>query len=113
MTITQTRRKAVDFTMPFMTLGISILYKKPKKEEKELFSFLSPLSNDVWICTAAAYLGVSLLTFILARMADAEWEDPHPCKRESEEKENIWNLLNCTWLTMGSVMGQGSDILPK
>ncbi|XP_063703290.1 glutamate receptor ionotropic, kainate 2-like isoform X2 [Culicoides brevitarsis] len=113
LTITQQRRKAVDFTMPFMTLGISILYKKPKKEEKELFSFLSPLSNDVWICTAAAYLGVSLLTFVLARMADAEWEDPHPCKRQSEEKENIWNLLNCTWLTMGSVMGQGSDILPK
>uniref|UniRef100_A0A336KHH4 CSON010578 protein n=1 Tax=Culicoides sonorensis TaxID=179676 RepID=A0A336KHH4_CULSO len=112
LTITHERRTAVDFTMPFMTLGISILYSKPVKQPPAMFSFLQPLSTDVWICTAAAYLGVSILTFILARMANAEWEDPHPCN-PSEEKENIWGMLNCTWLTMGSVMGQGSDILPK
>lgn len=113
LTITHARRQAVDFTMPFMTLGISILYKKPIKEPPKLFSFLSPLSLDVWLYTCTAYLGVSLLLFILARMAAGDWESPHPCKDDNEEVENIWGLLNASWLTMGSIMGQGCDILPK
>lgn len=67
LTITYEREQAVDFTMPFMNLGISILYRKPFKQAPNLFSFLSPLSLDVWIYMATAYLGVSVLLFILAR----------------------------------------------
>ena len=47
--------------------GVSILFKKPMKKPPNLFSFLSPLSLDVWIYMATAYLGVSVLLFILAR----------------------------------------------
>lgn len=53
--------------MPFMTLGVSILFAKPIKQPPKLFSFLSPLSLDVWIYMATAYLGVSILLFVLAR----------------------------------------------
>ncbi|XP_050099710.1 glutamate receptor ionotropic, kainate 2-like isoform X2 [Anopheles aquasalis] len=113
LTITYERRTAVDFTMPFMTLGISILYATPVQQPKDLFSFLSPLSLDVWIYMATAYLGVSVLLFVLSRMAPADWENPHPCKQDNDEVENIWDMLNALWLTMGSIMGQGCDILPK
>ncbi|XP_040172149.1 glutamate receptor ionotropic, kainate 2-like [Anopheles arabiensis] len=113
LTITYERRTAVDFTMPFMTLGISILYAKPVQQPKDLFSFLSPLSLDVWIYMATAYLGVSVLLFVLSRMAPADWENPHPCKQDNDEVENIWDMCNALWLTMGSIMGQGCDILPK
>ena len=37
------------------------------KKPPNLFSFMSPLSLDVWIYMATAYLGVSVLLFILAR----------------------------------------------
>lgn len=67
LTITFDREQVVDFTMPFMNLGISVLYRKPVKQPPNLFSFLSPLSLDVWIYMATAYLGVSVLLFILAR----------------------------------------------
>lgn len=67
LTITYDREQVVDFTMPFMNLGISVLYRKPLKHSPNLFSFLSPLSFDVWLYMATAYLGVSLLLFILAR----------------------------------------------
>ena len=46
-------------------------------------------------------------------MAPDDWESSHPCNQEPEELENIWNMHNCIWLTMGSIMGQGCDILPK
>ncbi|GIX71051.1 glutamate receptor ionotropic, kainate 3 [Caerostris darwini] len=38
LTITYVREEAVDFTMPFMNLGISILFKKPTKKVPKLFS---------------------------------------------------------------------------
>ena len=40
LTITYEREAAVDFTMPFMSLGIGILYKRQKKEPPTLFSFM-------------------------------------------------------------------------
>ncbi|XP_077295114.1 glutamate receptor ionotropic, kainate 2-like isoform X1 [Arctopsyche grandis] len=113
LTITYERKRAVDFTMPFMTLGISILFTKATKEPPDLFSFLQPFSLDVWIYMATAYLGVSILLFILARMAPKEWANPHPCDPEPEELENILTLLNSMWLALGSFLQQGSDILPK
>lgn len=44
LTITYEREAVVDFSMPFMNLGISVLYRKPVKQPPNLFSFLSPLS---------------------------------------------------------------------
>ncbi len=67
LTITYEREQGVDFTMPFMNLGVTILYKKPTAKDPNLFSFLSPLSIGVWIYMATSYLAVSLLLYILAR----------------------------------------------
>ena len=41
--------------------------RKPKKQPPELFSFMHPLSLDVWIYIVVAYFIVSFLLFILAR----------------------------------------------
>jgi ionotropic kainate glutamate receptor 2 len=58
--------------MPFMNLGITILYTKPVKQDPNLFSFLSPLSLGVWIYMVTAYLAVSLLLYMLARVSPYE-----------------------------------------
>ncbi|XP_066262969.1 glutamate receptor ionotropic, kainate 2 [Euwallacea similis] len=113
LTITYDREQAVDFTMPFMNLGISILYRKPIKQPPNLFSFLSPLSLDVWIYMATAYLGVSVLLFILARFTPYEWHNPHPCDKDPDRLENQFTLFNCMWFAIGSLMQQGCDFLPK
>lgn len=67
LTINYEREQAVDFTMPFMNLGISIIYKKPQKMAPSLFSFMAPLSIEVWIYMITAYVGVSMILYILAR----------------------------------------------
>ena len=33
-------------------------------------------------------------------MTSADWENPQTCNQSPEEIENIWNMLNLTWLTM-------------
>ncbi|KAJ8910754.1 hypothetical protein NQ315_017211 [Exocentrus adspersus] len=113
LTITYERKQEVDFTVPFMTLGISILYAKAVKEPPALLSFMLPLSLDVWLYTATAYLVVSMIIFLVARINPNDWENPHPCDPNPKELENIWNIKNCLWLTLGSIMAQGCDILPK
>ncbi|XP_068239083.1 glutamate receptor ionotropic, kainate 2-like isoform X2 [Palaemon carinicauda] len=113
LTISHERQQAVDFTMPFMNLGISILYVKPKKAPPSLFSFLSPLSYEVWIYMITAYVGVSLLMYFLSRLSPYEWQNPHPCNPDPEELENQFTLRNCLWFAIGSLMQQGCDFLPQ
>ncbi|CAG0882501.1 unnamed protein product [Cyprideis torosa] len=113
LSISYEREEAVDFTMPFMNLGISILVHKPTKKAHNLFSFLSPLSVDVWIYMATAYLGVSVMLFILARISPNEWENPHPCVQDPDELENKLTLSNSLWHVWASLMQQGCDIAPK
>ncbi|XP_037079302.1 LOW QUALITY PROTEIN: glutamate receptor ionotropic, kainate 2-like [Pollicipes pollicipes] len=112
LTITYEREQVLDFTMPWMNLGIGILYSKPKKEPPQLFSFLAPLSLEVWLYMAATYLGVSVLLFILARFSPYEW-DPASVPEEPDVLENQFSLPNSLWFTIGSLMQQGSDIAPK
>lgn len=46
-------------------------------------------------------------------MTPGDWENPHPCEENPPELENIWGFKNCHWVTLGAVMNQGCDILPK
>ncbi|XP_054273168.1 glutamate receptor ionotropic, kainate 2-like [Macrosteles quadrilineatus] len=112
ITITRERERDADFTLPFLDLGISILYKKPTKMAPNLFSFLLPFSSQVWYCTIAAYLGVSLLLFVMARISPREWTNPYPCIEEPKMLENQFSLNNSLWFTLGSIMQQGSEIAP-
>ncbi|KAF2364828.1 Ionotropic glutamate receptor L-glutamate and glycine-binding domain [Trinorchestia longiramus] len=112
-TITYEREEAVDFSMPFMNLGISIIYKKPTKKAPSLFSFMSPFSLDVWIYMATAYLGVSVLLFMLARMSPKEWDCPYPCIQDPDELENCFTLSNSMWFNIATFLCQGADIAPR
>ncbi|KAJ4452356.1 hypothetical protein ANN_03889, partial [Periplaneta americana] len=112
LTITSEREGAADFTMPFMSLGISILYKRPTKEAPKLFSFMSPFSLDVWVCMFSVYVGVSILLWIMGRLCPYEWNNPYPCIEEPDELENQFTLRNSMWFTIGSLMQQGSEIAP-
>ncbi|XP_064381319.1 glutamate receptor ionotropic, kainate 3 [Dromaius novaehollandiae] len=113
LTITHVREKAIDFSKPFMTLGISILYRKPNGTNPSVFSFLNPLSPDIWMYILLAYLGVSCVLFVIARFSPYEWYDAHPCNPGSDVVENNFTLLNSFWFGMGALMQQGSELMPK
>nr|XP_020470473.1 glutamate receptor ionotropic, kainate 2-like [Monopterus albus] len=113
LTITYVREKVIDFSKPFMTLGISILYRKPNGTNPGVFSFLSPLSPDIWMYILLAYLGVSCVLFVIARFSPYEWYNPHPCNPDSDVVENNFTLLNSFWFGVGALMQQGSELMPK
>ncbi|KAG7508257.1 glutamate receptor ionotropic, kainate 2 isoform X1 [Solea senegalensis] len=106
LTITYAREKVIDFSKPFMTLGISILYRKPNGTNPGVFSFLNPLSPDIWMYILLACLGVSCVLFVIARFSPYEWYNPHPCNPDSDVVENNFTLLNSFWFGVGALMQQ-------
>lgn len=112
LTITFDRATGVDFTKPFMNLGIALLHTVPSKLKPSLFSFLDPFSGEVWIYLLGAYVVVSVELYIMARITPAEWTNPYPCIEEPEELENQFSMLNAFWFTIGALMQQGSEIAP-
>ncbi|XP_059218523.1 glutamate receptor ionotropic, kainate 2 isoform X1 [Stomoxys calcitrans] len=113
LTMTSDRESGVDFTIPFMNLGIAILFRKPMKEPPKLFSFMSPFSGDVWLWLGIAYVAVSLSMFVLSRLSPPEWDNPYPCIEEPTELENQFTFINCFWYAMGTLLQQGSELAPK
>ena len=56
ITITYEREQYIDFTKPFMNLGLSILFKRPEPRRPGLFSFMEPLEKEVllmYCCSTA------------------------------------------------------------
>uniref|UniRef100_A0A8C9S7P1 Glutamate receptor, ionotropic, AMPA 1a n=1 Tax=Scleropages formosus TaxID=113540 RepID=A0A8C9S7P1_SCLFO len=73
LTITLVREEVIDFSKPFMSLGISIMIKKPMKSKPGVFSFLDPLAYEIWMCIVFAYIGVSVVLFLVSRFSPYEW----------------------------------------
>ena len=67
LSITTERLSAVEFSMPWMNLGISIIYIKPRQAPPSFFSFLEPFSNEVWISTVIALMVVAIMTFVIGK----------------------------------------------
>lgn len=67
LTITLVREEVIDFSKPFMSLGISIMIKKPQKSKPGVFSFLDPLAYEIWMCIVFAYIGVSVVLFLVSQ----------------------------------------------
>ncbi|KAG8291765.1 hypothetical protein J6590_053621 [Homalodisca vitripennis] len=127
MTITSERERVIDFSKPFMSLGISIMIKKPVKQKPGVFSFLNPLSKEIWVCVIFSYIGVSIVLFIVSRFSPYEWrllsyaDDPHhhslhhagsPGQAPSV-LANDFSISNSLWFALGAFMQQGCDISPR
>ncbi|XP_050948970.1 glutamate receptor 1b isoform X2 [Labeo rohita] len=86
LTITLVREEVIDFSKPFMSLGISIMIKKPTKSKPGVFSFLDPLAYEIWMCIVFAYIGVSVVLFLVSRFSPYEWHADD--EEEGMEQQN-------------------------
>jgi hypothetical protein len=87
LTITLVREEVIDFSKPFMSLGISIMIKKPTKSKPGVFSFLDPLAYEIWMCIVFAYIGVSVVLFLVSRFSPYEWQGGDSEGEEGQEQQ--------------------------
>ncbi|CAF99119.1 unnamed protein product [Tetraodon nigroviridis] len=117
LTITLVREEVIDFSKPFMSLGISIMIKKPQKSKPGVFSFLDPLAYEIWMCIVFAYIGVSVVLFLVSRFSPYEWnlEDQDETKdpQTPPDPPNDFGIFNSLWFSLGAFMQQGCDISPR
>ncbi|XP_025975991.1 glutamate receptor 2 isoform X2 [Dromaius novaehollandiae] len=116
LTITLVREEVIDFSKPFMSLGISIMIKKPQKSKPGVFSFLDPLAYEIWMCIVFAYIGVSVVLFLVSRFSPYEWhteEFEDGREAQTNESTNEFGIFNSLWFSLGAFMQQGCDISPR
>ncbi|XP_030570348.1 glutamate receptor 1 [Drosophila novamexicana] len=132
MTITAERERVIDFTKPFMSLGISIMIKKPVKQTPGVFSFLNPLSQEIWMSVILSYVGVSIVLYFVTRLPPHEWRivrrsandtnaqqppgiiggEPPEQHKPAAVPMNEFSLLNSFWYSLAAFMQQGCDLTP-
>ncbi|KAF2979031.1 hypothetical protein EK904_000194, partial [Melospiza melodia maxima] len=115
LTITLVREEVIDFSKPFMSLGISIMIKKPQKSKPGVFSFLDPLAYEIWMCIVFAYIGVSVVLFLVSRFSPYEWhteEYEEGRDQPANDQTNEFGIFNSLWFSLGAFMQQGCDISP-
>nr|CAH7759920.1 unnamed protein product [Callosobruchus chinensis] len=125
MTITSERERVIDFSKPFMSLGISIMIKKPVKQKPGVFSFLNPLSKEIWVSVMFAYVAVSIVLFVVARFSPYEWRLIHTSitgeprdtlgqhTNHGGTMANDFTMMNSLWFALGAFMQQGGELSPR
>lgn len=102
----------MEFSKPFLTTGLSIMIKRPVDQEFSIFSFMQPLSNEVWMYIIFAYVGISVVIFLVSRFSPYEWRVEETCQG-TFTISNDFSVYNCLWFTLSAFMQQGIDILPR
>ncbi|KAL5102876.1 Glutamate receptor [Taenia crassiceps] len=129
LTITSDRERVVDFTTPFMEFGLSVMYQKIDHPHPDPLSFMEPLSTEIWMCISFAYLGVSVVLFLVSRLSPTEWgaplnksktlTDPNLDGDEGDggvttsHTDSIFSIFNSFWFALSTFVQQGGDIVPR
>ena len=92
LTITSERDRYVDFSIPYMTLGISIMIKKPKKIE---MSFFDVLSLGMWAAILFAYFVICLFYCFVGRFTRGICKQTNSIMAGSAETFNNSTLVLC------------------
>ncbi|KAJ8297659.1 hypothetical protein KUTeg_024190 [Tegillarca granosa] len=105
--ITPDRSQVVDFTIPYMTKGTSVVVRRPERSVSP-FQFLSPLSRVVWIAIFMSFIITALVLFGVSRVN---------CDRSTKYTHNLRESYWYVWGTLlrgnltGSPQGVSSRIL--
>ena len=98
------REQVVDFSMPFLDLGISILYVAAPEKHIDYFSFLAPLSTGVWLLMLGGGVAVSVAINLVSRVSPFE-----TAELDSAEGESPFLILgHCIWFSVASWVQQGN-----
>lgn len=106
LTMTSRRSAVVDFTVPFMTLGIGLL--NAREDETVMHTFLSPFSAALWCAVVATVLVAMLLLSLVGRLSPLEW------RRISDSRlDTDYTLGNCFWMLFSGLTLQRVTLMPK
>lgn len=98
LTVTEAREKVVDFTVPFMFCTDDILLKRPSSHGKyDLLQFMNPFHNEVWFCTLATLVVISVAVFFINYYSPYGYKDENG-RGTSQEFSYFNSVCGSLWL---------------
>ncbi|KAH6756418.1 hypothetical protein C2S53_002419 [Perilla frutescens var. hirtella] len=67
ITITANRSNHADFTMPYAEGGVACIVPTKYEDVNDVFTFLQPLTIQLWVTTVVLYISTAVVTWILAK----------------------------------------------
>ncbi|CAH1104297.1 unnamed protein product [Psylliodes chrysocephalus] len=110
LTINKERIEPVEFTHPFMTVGIGILFRKPVAVPPGFFHFAQPFSLTFWQYLGVSYLIMVVSLFLIGRLSPEEWQRPHTCKSDKNYLINELSFLNSLWFVAAGLFRQPTNV---
>ena len=72
---------------------------------------MEPLSWEIWMCISLAYVGISVILFLVSRFSPYEWQLEQNMGETT--LTNDFTIFNTFWFCLAAFMQQGIDIAPK
>ncbi|EDO41291.1 predicted protein, partial [Nematostella vectensis] len=111
ITITAEREEVIDFSKPFLDFRIAMILQQPTGEEVNLFAFLLPFDEKLWLTTLGVVGLVSLIVWFLDRFSPQGYKTQAEKSGEGEGDE--FSLSNSLWFAVASILQQGGDNTPR
>lgn len=115
-TISSERQKVIDFTQPFIDLGLTVLIKSVN-DEVELFTFFKPFQRDLWLMIALTTFLIGVLLWFFSTFSPFGFYGRcvqiahHKVPREHLKRRHTLRLANSIWSSLVYYVGQSADSL--
>lgn len=86
------------------------MIKKPEKERPGVFSFMQPLSIEVWGCIMCGFFTVSFILYMVGRFSPYEWRNTNNGEKAPSD---TFSFANNIWYSLGALLQQGPDEFPR
>ncbi|PVD26304.1 hypothetical protein C0Q70_13975 [Pomacea canaliculata] len=117
LTMTSSRNKVLDFSVPFQDFGPVIVMRRPRNEQPsfgERFSrIFAPLSHSVWLMALVAYFITSVVLYIICHCNPYEWRHLYRDGQATYREGESFTCMNAFWFMMSTWMLQGFVRAPR
>lgn len=117
LTISPERRKAVDFTQPYYSLGFKIIMKKSDLQKKvNTWGFLDPFEKTLWIAIVSSSVIVGIVVWVYDRLSPYGYyrrvtQSTEVPSAEGAHARNTLSFFNSLWAAAAAYLEQGPDQL--
>ncbi|XP_066270647.1 glutamate receptor 2-like isoform X4 [Branchiostoma lanceolatum] len=128
-TISYEREQDIDFTKPYIDIGLTFVLSNKIEKEDRPFKFLDVFEPNLWLSILLSTLAVSFFISLVNKLSPsgyhghfvqeeeptllAEEEKPAEIKEKKKEMVQMMSLNNALYFAVASLLFQGGDILPK